>query len=555
MPEPFFTPLIINCLGVIIAIWAGLLPLGKFIDWSFRKQKKDEIILKMANWENKLKCIPMKYWQVKVAEEFLKFWEIASKLPRKIFLLFGLDLKAVSYSRWLKSKRKAKRFEENLRKKNLYYYFYASMSLALAALWSLIFLVFFLLGYQLFVPRFFKYFKFILLNDFPVSEITNLGIAIFGLLVFVYFSILCLSLILLPYRPRPGLLMIHVLSLFRFPIKLIIFFGVLFLFFAHVLSKFLPTFSWASEALFLPIFIFVLIALYEFTRSLFFPNSIKDNIVFPLLGLGTLFEKYNPYLRGKREIFKNKLIELWKGEIFRVKKANVFFSNVFMDFIPLSFISVPLSSIAIWVGIQLSQNNSPTYWFEYFEEKLVPANSSGLFFANFPFDAITILISVKLLKTFLEKGKGLSLIALVDFFISGLLAFGLYLVLKLSQANYFELNALFGLFNDKETTKDFITVLSLSWDWWINLVTFHLPSNDPDLPIAPLLFTTFLPVGFYMSVIFFLGVMTYLIRISAYTCGLLGEKEKTPFYELAVAISWALTFLSVFYSIGKMTLM
>lgn len=191
---------------------------------------------------------------------------------------------------------------------------------------------------------------------------------------------------------------------------------------------------------------------------------------------------------------------------------------------PMVFISTCFTVVATIIGLHFSHGHHGSYWFAVRGASLVPSDPITLAVLNFPFDFLTILISRELLKWVISKGRWISVVAVIDILISGMLALTLHSLLKAIESGQITTSALVGH-------------LTNSWNWLASVMTLQASSTHPDWPLTPLILTAFIPVSTYMSVLILLGISGILLRIAGYICGLLGEKQHTPFFELAVALS------------------
>jgi hypothetical protein len=190
---------------------------------------------------------------------------------------------------------------------------------------------------------------------------------------------------------------------------------------------------------------------------------------------------------------------------------------------PSCVMSAIFSIIATLAGLAIGGGHTGSYWFHPTGQGLHPAHPILITTLNFPFDLMTVLISIKLLDWVAERGKWIVFIALIDIVISAALVILLHMTLKIIETG--SVMAIGHHF-----------VESCSWFWQV--VTFNASTTHPDWPLTPLLLTTFIPVTLYMSAFIILGIILKPFAwVAGYLCGLLGEKEKTPFAELAVIIS------------------
>lgn len=194
---------------------------------------------------------------------------------------------------------------------------------------------------------------------------------------------------------------------------------------------------------------------------------------------------------------------------------------------PVLLMSVMYTGSAIAAGLLLSPGAAESYWFAFHSGNLSPGRPISVSLLNFPFDFITILVSIKLLRFVKEKSKHIISIALIDIVISGVLVILLHTTLKTVEPG--------GVTHLGRNFMD-------SWDWFVQVVTFKASSSHPDWPLTPTLFTTFIPVTLYMSAFIFLGIIIKpFARAASYICGLLFEKKQTPFLAFSLILSGLLT--------------
>lgn len=256
--------------------------------------------------------------------------------------------------------------------------------------------------------------------------------------------------------------------------------------------------DWCLKGFLLPSFFFMLMVLPAamLGKVLTFPGQEVDLIRTELLN-GSVYSSLSILIRPLR----------W------------FYRNVFCT----SLVSTIFTTIAIMLGLGIARGDTESYWYMARGSGIYPRYPLGLTALNFPFDFLTIIISIKLLRWMVTKGRQIELIAFIDILISATLTITLHTVLKIIEAGNMAFLA---------------THLINSWNWFVNLVTFRASPMNPDWPLTPVLLTTFIPVTTYMAVFIFLGfILKPFTRITGYLCGLLGEKEKTPFFELAFVFS------------------
>ena len=192
------------------------------------------------------------------------------------------------------------------------------------------------------------------------------------------------------------------------------------------------------------------------------------------------------------------------------------------------------TSVAIGIGMLVFRSNENSYWFSISEKGIQPNEPTLLASLNYPFDLFTIIISITLLKWVVTKGKWITIIATIDIAISAILSIILHTIFKVIEPS----------------SKPLVNCFLDSFHWFIDIVSFQASPRHSDWSLTPLLLTTFIPVAVYMSIFIFLGfIVKPFARMAGYICGLLGEKEKTPFFELAVALS---LFIILFKSLSNL---
>lgn len=216
-------------------------------------------------------------------------------------------------------------------------------------------------------------------------------------------------------------------------------------------------------------------------------------------------------------------------------KLKTFLSIVFR----LLFISSIFSSIALLVGSNLSDITTESYWFFADDDRDAVDKSALLTVLNFPFDIITILISIYLLKLIIEKETSVALVAPLDILVSLTLS-----ILLHASITYFSISEL----------PDIFVAISESISWmYLVLSDFSSLTADQKM-LVPLILTTCIPVIMYMSTLLFIScVIKPLSIVSGYLCGLLGEKSNTPFFELATLISMFIGALKALEEWGRIS--
>lgn len=218
-----------------------------------------------------------------------------------------------------------------------------------------------------------------------------------------------------------------------------------------------------------------------------------------------------PYLLSAMAAVLYGVAGRWLGERVRLAYTWLF---------RLLIISAVLSSMALTVGANIVESLDASYWFNTDARRDVLDKQAILALLNVPFDALTILISYALLKLSISKSVSLVLVAVIDIVASLVLSIALFCLIGLVASEP-------AFSNICETLDTIATILSGKQAMTVD-----------SLALIPLLLTTAVPVAAYMSVFCFTGlVLRPLAKLSAYLCGLLGEKTNSPFLELAVLIS------------------
>jgi hypothetical protein len=165
-----------------------------------------------------------------------------------------------------------------------------------------------------------------------------------------------------------------------------------------------------------------------------------------------------------------------------------------------------------------------TYWFPT-DESLNQDRQSLLAILYLPFGAFTIVTVMWILMKAISHSWSLGLMGLINIILSYGIAVLLYAMILLL---------------GEKSPNGLIDALILSNNWLINVLTFRLYNytNLDELRLTPFILTAFIPVTLYMSLLIFLTlILRPIALIAGYLCGLLGEKQKTPFAELATIIS------------------
>ena len=202
------------------------------------------------------------------------------------------------------------------------------------------------------------------------------------------------------------------------------------------------------------------------------------------------------------------------------------FMKYALKLIPVVFISSVLSMIALYISIyKIDPNFSSSTWFFLSQGKLYPNNSFVLTLLNFPFDFITICITLYLLNIVIRKNGYIILIAILNIITSLLISIFLYSMLLLlgQNGNFLQFHAY--LIKSIIWYKDvFLAFLA-----YLGLISHNSFAYLPNIHLLPLLLTTLVPVLIYMSTFIALTLLKYLFKLISRFFGVLGENEKPVF--------------------------
>ncbi|MDH3889745.1 MAG: hypothetical protein OEV49_01570 [candidate division Zixibacteria bacterium] len=248
-------------------------------------------------------------------------------------------------------------------------------------------------------------------------------------------------------------------------------------------------------------------------------------IIFPFSERWTVFEDMPWYGRTLSQGLAAIMVGIASGAA-RIYEAPARFKPhvlrwMYVKSLPVFGISIVLTTLAALIGTELLYCDSHSVWFTCTESGIeIPTDLRGLTVLNFLFDLATFVITLRLLRLVSQTSKWFICAAIVDIAASAVLLILLHSILLMPTGGS----------------------VSTAWDWFIQVITFSASSTDPNWPLTPILFTTFIPVALYMSAFLFLGILVKpFARASAYLCGLMWEKEQTPFLVFALALSGMLT--------------
>jgi len=190
---------------------------------------------------------------------------------------------------------------------------------------------------------------------------------------------------------------------------------------------------------------------------------------------------------------------------------------------PALFLSAWFTIGAVIVSSFIDPLNLQSYWFLRVYDDLNPTHPVLMALVNFPFDFVTIIVSIKLLQFVKDRGKHMVSLAVVDIFISAVLVVLLQTTLKTIEPG-----------GVGHIYQNFLG----SIDWFAQLITFKALSTHPDWLLTPILLTTFIPVVIYMSALIFLGIIVKpFAKAASHICGVMWEKEQTPYLVLSIILS------------------
>ncbi len=188
-----------------------------------------------------------------------------------------------------------------------------------------------------------------------------------------------------------------------------------------------------------------------------------------------------------------------------------------------SLLSVLLSSLAISIGTSTAETEASSFWFTYGPSGLQPTHPILQALVNMPFDLLSLYCTVFLLTYGLRRGLPITLVVIIDVAATVILVILLHAtVLTIASGSLTAIG----------------DVLRQCGGILAQALTLQLSVADPDWPIYPILYTTFFPIGVYLLLPLIVGwIIRPAFRIAGYLCLLFGEKEKTPFFELATGLS------------------
>ena len=214
------------------------------------------------------------------------------------------------------------------------------------------------------------------------------------------------------------------------------------------------------------------------------------------------------------------------------KYFKIMVNNTYVRYGPL-FTTVCLSVLFTSIAFIISQFFVTTpvdfFWYTIDKNMIIYKNTTILLTTNYVFDFLTIIISLKLISWIAHREYKIELVALLDIIISALLTILLHACLKTIESG--NISAIL------------IQVID-STNFFIKIITLNISNVNQYYPMIPILLTTFIPVVFYMGIFIVLGLIVKPItRFTGYVCKLIFEKEKSPFFQLSLILSFLITFI------------
>jgi hypothetical protein len=211
------------------------------------------------------------------------------------------------------------------------------------------------------------------------------------------------------------------------------------------------------------------------------------------------------------------------------------------------FISYLFSLFSILISLHfIPAKYCNSYWFIFENGKILPYSQLyplTLFCINLPFDIVTLLVSLYLLKTVIKKEKYIGIAAIIDILLSIALIVILYSCI-LAISSHWDFS-------------NFIIYLQTSIDWFKKMVSLPFegflrrPSTTldsfQDLHLLPILLSTFLPVTFYMSIFLFVSMSKPIMIITAKCFSVIGGKDESVFKQFAILITSFLVAIKAIY--------
>jgi len=225
----------------------------------------------------------------------------------------------------------------------------------------------------------------------------------------------------------------------------------------------------------------------------------------------------------------------WIDVIFKkLFKFEFFTAELFFTLFSVFFISSLLSLIANVISIGLIPASfTSSHWYSLSHGMIYPTHPILMSIVNFPFDLVTILVSLALLRYVVRSKKFIGFIAIIDIVISALLTIMLYTFLILIENNWTFSNLQIYI---RESIKWFSQILSVLFNLKPTYLVTKLGTLK-DIHLLPILLTTFVPVVIYMSIFVFLSFAKPIMWVSARFFSVVGEREDSVFKQFGFLLA------------------
>jgi hypothetical protein len=188
--------------------------------------------------------------------------------------------------------------------------------------------------------------------------------------------------------------------------------------------------------------------------------------------------------------------------------------------------------IALYLAINvihISEINS--YWFQHTSNAIVPNHPLLFYFINYPFDIVTIMVSIYLLKIVVKNGKYVCFVAMLNILICIILVILQMATFKFAE-HTFDISRVYSSF-----------IYSVHWfnsilNYVVNFIYgTKVEAKITDIQLLPIVMSTFIPVVIYMFAIIFLSVSKPIMQIANRLFEVLSEKDESIFKQLATLIT------------------
>jgi len=260
------------------------------------------------------------------------------------------------------------------------------------------------------------------------------------------------------------------------------------------------------------------IVLISFTIGPQFPSSAGGSRVLNIFALPGLIFLFITFLYSLYALIFI-TIKSFRTKIDKI--SNWLMEGLFWSYL-YSYLSALYTAIAYLIGLGISKEPCTSFWFYPVENTYWPSNTLTLALFNYPFDVLTLIISIKLLKWLIDKERRIEIIAAIDIVISAILAIVLHTMLKIVEPGA-------SIFN-------ILTYLVESCRWFMEVITLHAGPEHANWPLTPVLLTTFIPLAVYMSIFISLGLILKLPMKLASRFIRLITKRDAPLLKLIISL-------------------